>query len=111
MNRDEGNKRFKQYLAGLVIAAVPLTPALASPPPATPTVTATKVSFAKNLKDKLTAAAPLQMLAEGKYNQKFGKLYVQYGPFVEVIQPKAALTEAAPRALSPSEAFALVKNA
>jgi len=110
MNRDEGSRRFRQYLAGLMIAAAPLTPALASPPP-TPTVTA-KVSFAKNLKDKLTTAAPLQMLAEGKYNQKFGKLYVQYGPFVEVIKsPTKTLTENTPRALSPSAAFELIKKA
>ena len=114
MRRDEGSKRFRQYLAGLMIAAAPLTPALASPPP-TPTVTA-KVTFAKNLKEKLKTAKPLTKLAEGKYSQQFGNLYVQESPWLELgpfwllLPGHPAVAESTP-SLSASEAFALIKKA
>jgi hypothetical protein len=97
-----------------MIAAAPLTPALASPPP-TPTVTA-KVTFAKNLKEKLKTAKPLTKLAEGKYSQQFGNLYVQESPWLELgpfwllLPGHPAVAESTP-SLSASEAFALIKKA
>jgi hypothetical protein len=114
MRRDEG-KRFRQYLAGLIIAAAPLTPAIAGPPP-TPTVSA-KVSFAQNLKEKLKTATPRSpKLAAGKYSQKFGDLYVQESPWLELgpfwllLPGNPAVAESTPP-LSASEAFALIKKA